>query len=100
MSTRVMDTTTSTRRSSLQPIRNGLIAGAVISILISAVVWFLAAAIPSKTGSPFAPIRELCEWIAGTSVGRGILESLLLFPIIEGFHLMGIALSIGVLCWF
>ena len=61
-------------------------------------VWFLAAVIPSKTGSPFAPVRELCEWIAGTSVGRGILESLLLFPIIEGFHLMGIALSIGVLC--
>ena len=100
LSTRVMDTATSTRRSSSRPIRNGLIAGAVISILISAVVWFLAAVIPSKTGSPFAPVRELCEWIAGTYVGRGILESVLLFPIIEGFHLMGIALSVGVLCWF
>jgi hypothetical protein len=95
-----MDTTTSKRKSSPQPIRTGLIAGTVISILISAAVWFLAVAIPSKTGSPFAPVRELCEWIAGSSIGRGILESVLVFPIIEGFHLMGIALSIGVLCWF
>jgi len=73
--------------------------GAGISVLISAAVWFLAVAIPSKTGSPFAPIRDLCQRIAETSVGRGILESVYAFPIIEGFHLMGIALSIGVLCW-
>jgi hypothetical protein len=80
-------------------LRNGLIAGTVVSLLVSAVVWFLAVAIPSKTGSPFAPIRELCEWIASTQVGRGILESVYAFPIIEGLHLMGIALSVGVLCW-
>ena len=80
-------------------IRNGLIAGVVVSVLISAVVWFLADVLPSKTGSPFEPIRELCRRIAETSVGRGILESTLLFPIIEGFHLIGIAASIGVLCW-
>ncbi len=80
-------------------VRNGLIAGAIISILVSAIVWFLSDAIPSKTGSPFAPIRDLCEWIAGSSVGRGILESVYVFPIIEGFHLLGIALSVGVLCW-
>jgi hypothetical protein len=81
------------------PVRNGLIAGAVISALISAVVWFLADVIPSKTGSPFEPIRELCRAIAETRVGRGIIESTLLFPTIEGFHLIGISLSIGVLCW-
>jgi hypothetical protein len=80
-------------------LRNGLIAGAIISILVSAAVWFLAAAIPSKTGSPFTPIRELCAWIAATRVGTGILESVYLFPIVEGFHLLGIALSVGVLCW-
>jgi hypothetical protein len=68
-------------------------------VFISAAVWFLAAGIPSKTGSPFAPIRELCRAIAETRVGRGILESTLLFPTIEGLHLMGIALSVGVLCW-
>jgi hypothetical protein len=81
-------------------IRNGLAAGVILTILISFVVWFLAAVIPSKTGSPFAPIRDLCQRIAETSVGRGILESTLAFPIIEGFHLLGIALSVGVLCWF
>ena len=80
-------------------IRNGLSAGAIISVLISAAVWFLADVIPSKTGSPFEPIRELCRRIAETRVGRGIIESTLLFPTIEGFHLIGIALSIGVLCW-
>ena len=80
-------------------VRNGMIAAVVISVFISAAVWFLADVIPSKTGSPFEPVRELCRRIAETSVGRGILESTLLFPTIEGFHLMGIALSIGVLCW-
>jgi len=80
-------------------IRNGLIASGIISVLLSLAVWFLADVIPSKTGSPFAPIRDLCRAIAETRVGRGILESTLLFPTIEGLHLMGIALSIGVLCW-
>ena len=80
-------------------VRNGLAASVLISAAVSFVVWFLAAVIPSKTGSPIAPIRELCEWIAATSVGRGILESNLTFPIIEGIHLLGIAISVGVLCW-
>lgn len=78
----------------------GLLASFFVCVLISAGVWLLAAVLPHKTGSPFAPIREFCEWLAGTSVGRGILESALAFPIIEGLHLIGIALSIGVLCWF
>jgi len=80
-------------------LRNGLIAGVIISIVVSAVVWFLAVAIPTKTGSPFAPVRELCAWIAATRVGTGILESVYLFPVVEGLHLMSIALSVGVLCW-
>jgi len=87
------------RRGLGRSIRNGLIAGVVLSLLISATVWFLAVAIPDKTGSPFAPIRDLCQRIAGTQIGRGILESAYVFPIIEGFHLIGIALSVGVLCW-
>src|SRR5687768_17452168 len=61
------------RRAFRKSFRNGLIAGSILSILISASVWFLAVALPSKTGSPFAPIRDLCAWIAGTQVGRGIL---------------------------
>jgi hypothetical protein len=88
------------RKSGATRIRNGLAAGVAISLLISFVTWLLADIIPSKTGSPFAPIRDLCQWIAETQVGRGIIESIYLFPIIEGFHLIGIALSVGVLCWF
>jgi hypothetical protein len=76
-----------------------MIAGIVVSGLISASVWFLSVAIPNSTGSPFATVRELCEWIAATQVGRGILESNLAFPIIEGIHLIGIGASVGVLCW-
>ena len=91
---------TSTEKSNGARLRNGLVAGVVLSFVISFVVWVLADVIPSKTGSPFAPIANLCQWIADTSIGRGILESILLFPIIEGFHLLGIALSVGVLCWF
>jgi hypothetical protein len=93
----VTEASTAVRRGAR--IRNGLIAAVIISIFISAAVWFLADVIPSKTGSPFEPIRDLCRAIAETNVGRGILESTLLFPTIEGFHLIGIALSIGVLCW-
>jgi len=100
LSSEVIQTVANKERSgSRGRVRNGLIAGIVVSILISAVVWFLAVAMPAKTGSPFAPIRDLCEWIAATHVGRGILESVWVFPIIEGLHLMGIALSVGVLCW-
>ena len=88
-----------TRNGSDRRVRTGLIAGTAISLLISGTVWFLAVAIPAKTGSPFAPIRNLFEWIAGTQIGRGILESVYAFPIIEGFHVIGIALSVGVLCW-
>jgi hypothetical protein len=99
VSSEVIQTAVSKRIYSHGRLRNGLIAGGIISILVSAAVWFLAVAIPSKTGSPFAPIRELCQWIAETRVGRGILESVWVFPIVEGLHLMGIALSVGVLCW-
>jgi hypothetical protein len=78
----------------------GLIAAAIVSILVSASVWMLARVLPSKTGSPFAPIREICQWIYETRIGIGIRESALLFPVIEGVHLLGIGLSVGLLCWF
>jgi hypothetical protein len=78
----------------------GLVLGVVISVVISAAVWLMAVVIPDKTGSPFAPIRDACFWIANTRIGIGILESAWVFPIIEGLHLLGIALSVGVLCWF
>lgn len=100
MSSEVIQTIVNEQRiKSRGRLRNGLIAGVIISIVVSAVVWFLAVAIPTKTGSPFAPVRELCAWIAATRVGTGILESVYLFPVVEGLHLMSIALSVGVLCW-
>lgn len=99
MSSQVMDVAANKVRGMGTKVRNGLMAGLVISILIAAGVWFLAVAIPAKTGSPFAPIRDLCQWIAESQIGRGILESVWVFPIIEGFHLLGIGLSVGVLCW-
>ena len=77
-----------------------LIAGTIVSILVTAGVWFLAAVLPSKTGSPFAPIRDACQWIYETSISTGIRESVYVFPLIEGIHLLGIALSVGMLCWF
>src|SRR3954465_12420894 len=78
----------------------GMMAAVVVSILVSATVWMLATVLPSKTGSPFAPIRDICEWIYRSSVGTGIRESALGFPLIEGVHLLGISLSVGLLCWF
>ena len=78
----------------------GLIAATVVSLLVSASVWMLATVLPSKTGSPFAPLRDLCQWIYESSIGTGIRESALVFPLIEGVHLLGIGLSVGLLCWF
>ena len=100
MSSEVMHVAATKAQGFGSRVRNGLIAGVLISVLIGATVWFLAVAIPAKTGSPFAPVRDLCQWIAESRIGRGILESVWLFPIIEGVHLLGIGLSVGVLCWF
>ena len=99
MSSEVIDVAADQRRRTESRVRKGLIAAVVISVLIAAAVWFLAVAIPAKTGSPFAPIRDVCQWIGESAIGRGILESVWIFPIIEGLHLLGIALSVGVLCW-
>jgi len=99
VSSEVIHVAANNRGRSQSQVRNGLIAAVVISVLIAAAVWFLAVAIPAKTGSPFAPIRDLCQWIGESAIGRGILESVWVFPIIEGLHLLGIALSVGVLCW-
>jgi len=77
-----------------------LIAGCIASLLIAAGVWMLAILLPSRTGSPIAPLREICQWIYQTPSSTGIRESIYLFPLIEGVHLLGIGLSVGMLCWF
>jgi hypothetical protein len=42
-------------------------------------------------------IAELCQWLQDTSWGTGIRESVWVFPIIEGVHTLGIAVSVGIL---
>lgn len=43
------------------------------------------------------PILEWAEWLQNTSVSAGIRESTLLFPFIEGAHVLGIAISVGII---
>ena len=45
-------------------------------------------------------LLELCQWIQDTQVGTAIRESLLVFPIIEGTHVLGLGLSVGTVIWF
>jgi hypothetical protein len=42
-------------------------------------------------------VADLCQWLQNTSWGTGIRESIWVFPIIEGTHTIGIALSVGIL---
>jgi hypothetical protein len=78
----------------------GLIAAGIISLLVTAFVVVLAFVLPSKTEGPSAFLENICNWLYQTPVSIAIRESALLFPIIEGAHLLGIALSVGMLCWF
>ena len=78
----------------------GLIAGIIASVVIAAGVWLLAVEFaakvsPSDTGHP-----AIIERIYRSESSTGIRESVWVFPIIEGTHLLGIALSAGALCWF
>ena len=38
---------------------------------------------------------EMMEWLQRTSVSTAIRESTLMFPLIEGSHVLGLALSVG-----
>ena len=79
----------------------GLIAGLIISVLISAGVWLLSAGNDmDKHGEDTTLLARYCQWLYDTKIGSGIRESVWVFPIIEGTHLLGIALSVGMLCWF
>src|SRR5437773_12410369 len=40
---------------------------------------------------------EICKWIQDTSVSISIRESILMFPVLEGTHLLSIGLSAGVI---
>jgi len=78
----------------------GMIAGLIISVIISASVWALSAGNELRAEGHANALARLCQWIYDSRIGTDIRESLWVFPIIEGTHLLGIALSVGMLCWF
>ncbi len=38
---------------------------------------------------------ELCQWLENTELGEAFLGSRYLYPFVEGIHLLGLALSVG-----
>jgi ABC-type multidrug transport system fused ATPase/permease subunit len=78
----------------------GLTIGLIISVLISAGVWVLSTSVDSKMFGEENAAARFCQWLYDSEIGTGIRESIWVFPIIEGAHLLGIALSVGMLCWF
>ncbi len=42
-------------------------------------------------------IVEICQWIQDTQIGTALRESVWWFPIIEGTHVLALALSVGTL---
>lgn len=46
------------------------------------------------------PILSLCHWLQNTPFATGIRQSDLLFPLIEGSHIMALALSVGLILVF
>jgi hypothetical protein len=42
-------------------------------------------------------VLEICQWIQDTQIGTALRESVWWFPIIEGTHVLALALSVGTL---
>jgi hypothetical protein len=78
----------------------GLIVGLILSVLISAGVWALSTSVDSKMFSDETALAKFSRFLYESKIGTGIRESVWVFPIVEGTHLLGIALSVGMLCWF
>ena len=78
----------------------GLAIGLILSFIIGAGVWALSVGLDFKTGPSDSTLARFCEYLYVSPIGMGIRESVWVFPILEGTHLLGIALSVGVLCWF
>src|SRR5215467_1676119 len=78
----------------------GLIIGLMLSFLISAGVWILSTHVDSTIFGDTSTLARICRYLYESKIGSGIRESVWVFPIVEGTHLLGIALSVGMLCWF
>src|SRR5262245_48912288 len=92
--------TTSTPDGTNRQVLRGLTIGLLVSVVISAGVWALSTNVDSKMFGDDNALARFCQWLYDSGIGAGIRESVWVFPIIEGTHLLGIALSVGLLCWF
>jgi len=92
--------TTWTSTGSGRQVLRGLIIALILSVIISAGVWALSKGVDSKIFGGESVAAKFCQYLYDSKVGQGIRESVWVFPIVEGTHLLGIALSVGLLCWF
>jgi hypothetical protein len=42
---------------------------------------------------------EICQWLENTHFATALRQSLWVFPLVEGAHVLGLALSVGPLIW-
>ena len=47
-----------------------------------------------------AALLHACEWLQSTEFATSLRESGYLYPAVEGSHVLGLALSVGVVMWF
>jgi hypothetical protein len=45
-------------------------------------------------------LLEMMQWLQDTNVGTSIRESIWTFPIIEGLHVLGLSISVGIVYYF
>ena len=45
-------------------------------------------------------VFELCQWIQDTQIATAFRESQYVFPLVEGTHVLALALSVGTVMWF
>ena len=45
-------------------------------------------------------LLDVCQWLQDTAWATGVRESAYTYPIVEGSHVMGLALSVGSVLWF
>ena len=44
-------------------------------------------------------LLSICQWIQDTPIGTSLRESIWMFPIVEGTHVLALSLSVGTLFW-
>ena len=45
-------------------------------------------------------LLDWCQWLQNSALGTSIRESGYTYPLIEGTHVLGLALSVGTIMWF